>query len=315
MKKNKIRTQSSKNFAKTDKNKHAGKILIKDNDLSVVDCVSCGFKHIIPFPSTKKLEKLYKQEFYSRDKPDYFKNAKEDLSWWMATYNNYYSLFEKHTKGRKILDIGSGPGDFLLCGKKRGWEVLGIEPSVAAWKYSKKRKLSVINNFFNYEAVKQQGSFDVINAAMVLEHVPNPISFIEDMKKLLKPNGLIAIYSPNDFNPLQEILHKNLKFTPWWVIPQHHLNYFDINSIKIILTKFGFEVLESLGTFPMEFFLLSGTNYVKNNKIGRKCQEIRKTFEMNIYKHDPSILNTLYTSLIANNIGRSFFIIAKNKSS
>ena len=295
------------------KKQHKGKVLDKKNGFSVIECASCGFKHISPLPSGKEIAQLYKKDFYSKEKPNYFKNAKEDFLWWMTTYNNYYSLLEKHTKGRKILDIGSGPGDFLACGKKRGWKVLGIEPSIVACEYSQDRKLPVLNNFFTYEAVRKYGPFDVIHASLVLEHIPNPISFIKDMKKALKPNGLLAIYCPNDYNPLQEILRKKLKFQPWWIAPEHHLNYFDAISMKKLLGKLNFKTIEILGTFPMEFFLLSGFNYVGNNKLGRKCQKVRKTFEMNIYKNDTNILNALYASLIDKSIGRSFFLIARNK--
>jgi SAM-dependent methyltransferase len=290
---------------------HKGKILDKKDGFSVIDCVSCGFKHIDPLPSDEEVSKLYKQDFYSKEKPSYFKNAKEDFLWWMATYNNYYSTFEKYTKGRKILDIGSGPGDFLVCGRKRGWKVLGVEPSTAAWKYSKKQKLSVVNDFFTYKAMKQYGLFDVIHASMVLEHVSDPVSFIKDMKELLKPSGLLVIYCPNDYNPLQETLRKKLKFQPWWVVPKHHLNYFDLVSMEKLLNRLGFDKLEALGTFPMELFLLGGVNYVVNSKLGKKCHKIRKVLEMSMYKNCPEVLNSLYSSLIEKNIGRSFLLVAK----
>lgn len=293
--------------------KHFGKSLSKKGDFNVIECISCGFKHIDPLPSENELVQLYKQDFYSKDKPDYFKTAKKDYSWWMATYNNYYSLLEKHTRGRKILDIGSGPGDFLICGKKRGWKTSGIEPSHKAWKYSRRKKLSVINDIFRYESIKSYGLFDVIHASLVLEHILDPISFIKDIKKLLKPNGIIALYCPNDYNPLQLLIEKQLKFNPWWIVPKHHLNYFDADSIRKVLSKIGFDVVESLGTFPMEFFLLSGLNYVGDVKIGRKCQTLRKTFEMNMYKNNSEMLNSLYSKLIEENIGRSFFIIAKKR--
>jgi len=293
---------------------HKGKVLDKKEGFSIIECTPCGFKHIDPLLSEEELTKFYEKDFYSKEKPDYFKDTQEDLAWWMATYNNYYSLLEKHTKGRKILDVGSGPGHFLLCGKKRGWDVIGFEPSVEAWKYSKGRKLQVVNNFFNYETAKQYGPFDVIHASMVLEHVPDPISFVEDMKKLLKPNGVVAIFCPNDYNPLQEILQKKLKFKPWWVVPTHHLNYFDVFSMKKLLTKTGLDVVESIGTFPMEFFPLSGLNYVGDNEMGRKCHKTRKVFEMNMYKHGTDLLNSLYASLIEKNMGREFFIIARKKS-
>lgn len=292
---------------------HKGKILHKVKGSSVIECVNCGFKHIIPLPSIEKLTKLYKQDFYTIDKPYYFKNNKTDHEWWTKTYNNYLLLLEKHTKGKKLLDIGSGPGDFLVCAKNRGWKILGIEPSKAAYKYSKNKNLPIINKFFTYDNLKQFGKFDVIHASMVLEHVPDPVSFISDAKKLLKQNGLIAIYCPNDYNSLQELLYKKLKYKPWWVVPKHHLNYFSASSMKDVLTKNGFKTLECLGTFPMEFYLLSGLNYIENDKIGRECQKLRMSFEMNLYKNSPEILNHLYSELMKSNVGRSFFIIARRK--
>lgn len=298
-----------------NKQKHAGNVLIKKDNISVIECNTCGFKHIQPLPTVKELVDLYKEDFYSEDKPSYFKDNKEDFPWWKATYDNYYSNLEENVAGRKILDVGSGPGDFLKCGKDRGWDVLGIEPSKAASEYSKKRELPIINDFFKYDLVKERGPFDVVHASLVLEHVPDPISFIHDMKKVLKHGGLLAIYSPNDFNALQDILIKNLKFEPWWVVPEHHLNYFDVSSMNKVLSHAGFEVIKVIGTFPMEYFLLSGSNYVGNAEVGRKCQETRKLFEMNMYmsKRGTEVLNSLYSQLIENNIGRSFFMIAKAK--
>jgi hypothetical protein len=83
--------------------------------------------------------------------------------------------------------------------------------------------------------------------------------------------------------------------------------------MKKLLSKLGFETVETLGTFPMEFFPLSGSNYVGNDELGRKCQKTRKTFEMNMYKNGSEIINTLYSTLMEKNIGRSFFLIAQNK--
>jgi len=292
---------------------HKGKILDKKDGFSVIECTSCGFKHIDPLLSDEELEKFYKKDFYSKGKPNYFKETKEDLSWWMATYNNYYSLFEKYTKGRKILDVGSGPGHFLFCGKKRGWDVLGIEPSIDAWEYSKRRKLPVVNDFFSYDALKDYGPFDVVHASMVLEHVPDPIKIIKEIKKLLKPGGLLAIFCPNDYNPLQLIIKDELNLKPWWFSPGHHLNYFGFESMKKLISKNGFEIKEAIGTFPMEFFILSGNNYVGNHSLGRKCHKERKKFEMNIYAKNKELLNTIYRVLGSKNIGWEFMVIARKK--
>lgn len=293
--------------------KHFGKTLDKKDGVRVIDCRSCGFAHVSPLPSDAELKQFYEQEFYQHERPNYFTETKEDLPWWMATYRNYYELLERRAKGRTLLDIGSGPGHFLACGKKRGWKTVGIEPSTPAARYSEKRGLTTVNDFFSYDRAKNLGTFDVVHAAMVLEHVPDPIGFITDMKKMLKKGGRIAIFCPNDYNPLQRILREEHGFKPWWVVPKHHLNYFTIESMKRLLAHLGFTIEDVIASYPLETFLLAGKNYVGNHAIGRACHAKRKTFELTLYKKDPAILNDLYTGLAAAGIGREFMIIAKKK--
>ncbi|TSC69828.1 MAG: SAM-dependent methyltransferase [Parcubacteria group bacterium Gr01-1014_49] len=291
--------------------KHSGKTLDKKDGIRVIDCRLCGFAHVSPLPSNEELKQFYEQEFYQHERPNYFTETKEDLPWWMATYHNYYGLFERRTKGRTLLDIGSGPGHFLLCGSKRGWKTVGIEPSGPAARYSNKRGLATVNDFFSYDRAKKLGTFDVVHAAMVLEHVPDPIGFIEDMKRMLKKGGRVAIFCPNDYNPLQRILRDERGFAPWWVVPKHHLNYFTIESMKRLLAHLGFTIEDVVGTYPLETFLLAGKNYVGNHAVGRACHAKRKALELALYKKDPAILNDLYTGLAAAGIGREFMIIAK----
>ena len=64
----------------------------------------------------------------------------------------------------------------------------------------------------------------------------------------------------------------------------------------------------------MEFFLLSGDNYVGNNELGRKCHFKRKTFEMNMYKYGKEQLNMIYKALADVGIGREFVVIGRVKN-
>ena len=292
-------------------NGHRGKILDKKNNFEVIDCERCGFKHAIPIPSDKELEEFYGKEFYSRVKPKYFSDYEEDLEWWMAAYRNHYNLLAKHTVGRRLLDIGSGPGYFLKCGREMGWDVLGFEPSKDAAEYSSKLGVEVVNDFFPGETIKKYGKFDAIYMKTVIEHIPDPEKLLRDAKNALVPGGVLCIISPNDYNPLQKILRENLGFEPWWVSPPQHINYFDFKSIQSVLIRQGLSVVDSLGTFPMEFFLLSGINYIGDAKVGRQCQSRRKIFELNMSARNPDILNDIYRFLGAKNIGREFILIAK----
>ncbi|NIA23059.1 MAG: methyltransferase domain-containing protein [Proteobacteria bacterium] len=292
---------------------HTGPILDSVKGFDVIECEVCGFKHIIPIPTPEELEKLYEEEFYSTEKPNYFKDTEEDLEWWETTYRNYYQLFEKYCpkESRRLLEIGSGPGYFLKCGKELGWDVLGFEPSKQAYEYSQKFGISVVNEFFSENNADKYGKFDVVYMNTVIEHLPDPISLIKATKIVLNPNGIVCIIAPNDYNLLQNILRENLGYEPWWVVPHHHINYFDFKSIKKLLERLGFEIVESTGTFPMEFFLLSGDNYVGDDKLGRECHFKRKIFEANMYKYGREQLNMIYKALAKQGIGREFVVVGR----
>jgi SAM-dependent methyltransferase len=294
---------------------HQGEVVDSAKGFDVIECQTCGFKHVIPIPTLEELDKLYKDKFYSTEKPRYFKDVEEDLEWWEMTYRNYYQLFEKYCqkKGRRLLEIGSGPGYFLKYGRELGWNVLGFEPSKQAYEYSQKFGVKVANEFFNETSAGKYGKFDAVYMNTVIEHLPDPASLISTTKSVLNPNGIICIISPNDYNPLQNILRDNLTYEPWWVAPPQHINYFDFESIKKLLERLGFEIIESTGTFPMEFFLLSGDNYVGNDELGRKCHFKRKIFEGNMYKYGNEYLNSIYKFLAANGIGREFVVIGRVK--
>jgi SAM-dependent methyltransferase len=294
---------------------HAGAVLDSVNGFDVIECETCEFKHVIPIPTSEELDKLYKEDFYSTEKPRYFKDVEEDLEWWELTYRNYYQLFEKYcpNENRRLLEIGSGPGYFLKCGKELGWDVLGFEPSKQAYEYSQKFGVSVVNEFFSEGNAEKCGRFDVVYMNTVIEHLPDPISLIKSIKNVLNPNGIICVISPNDYNPLQSILREKLGYEPWWVAPPQHINYFDFESVKGLLERRGFEIVDFTGTFPMEFFLLSGDNYVENDELGRKCHFKRKRFEANMYKYGKEYLNEIYKALADKGIGREFVVIGRVK--
>ena|SRR3989344_3256252 len=290
---------------------HNGPIFDSTGRFNVIECATCKFKHVAPFPEKEELNTLYKENFYSTEKPKYFESVETDLEWWMETYCSYYNLFENYTEGKRLLDIGSGPGYFLKCGEEMGWETLGIEPSPQAYEYAGKMGLKVLNDFFSEDIAKKIGFFDVVYMNTVIEHVLDPRALIENARKVLKRGGLLCVVSPNEYNPLQMILKEKLGFSAWWVAPPQHINYFDFQSIGNLLKNSGFEVVENSGTFPMEFFLLAGANYVGNDEIGKKCHKKRMEFEINMLKHGKDILKDFYKFLARNNIGREFLVLAK----
>ncbi len=290
---------------------HAGPVVVTVDGYDVIDCQSCGFRHIDPLFSDDDLKKFYNGEFYEKERADYFSRAEADKQWWMLRYRHYYEILENHTAGRRLMDIGSGPGYFLEAGRDRGWEVLGFEPSHIAAEYTAKRGIAVVNDYFSVGKARDHGTFNVISLNLVLEHLRDPIALIEEARRMLAPGGLLLIISPNDFNPLQMILWRHCGYKPWWVVPRHHLNYFDVESADTFLQARGFETLHQETSYPMEFFLLAGRNYVGNDSLGRECHRERMALETSLFRHEPALMRNLARSWNSQRIGREFIILGR----
>lgn len=155
---------------------HCGEVVKSVNNFDVIECQRCGFKHIIPIPTSEELEKAYQHDYYTQEKPLYFERHREDLEWWNLVYSERYEILERHLgEGRRrILDIGSGPGFFLLNGKNRGWQVKGIEPSMKAAEHCRGLALDVVTDFFSENTASGLGHFDAVNMSEVLGHIPDP---------------------------------------------------------------------------------------------------------------------------------------------
>ncbi|MGH6829016.1 MAG: class I SAM-dependent methyltransferase [Rhizomicrobium sp.] len=292
---------------------HGGPVIVSVDGRDVIDCRRCQFRHLDPLFSEAELKAFYDAEFYQNERPDYFRHAEEDREWWMLRYHHYYEILETHGPGRRLLDIGSGPGFFLRAGRERGWDVLGFEASPVAAAYARKQDLPVIDGFFSAGEAKGLGVFDAVSMALVLEHVRDPIGLVEEALDLLAPGGLLFVVSPNDFNPLQEVLWKHMGFEPWWVVPQHHINYFDSGSVRAFFLARGLEVLHQESSYPMESFLLAGRNYVGDSTVGRACHKERKAFETALFRHDKATIRALAKSWSQAGIGREFAIVGRKR--
>lgn len=301
----------------TDRNGfvHKGKLVGNSRKFEIIDCELCGFKHAIPLPTFEELANVYSDEYYSIEKPLYIQNYIEDKEWWDVTYKQRFDLFDSHlnSKGRSLLDVGSGPGLFLAKGQELGWKVKGIEPSSQAAEYSREvLKLDIEEKFLDVSLAKNLGKFDVVNLGEVIEHLSDPAGMLKIVNSLLHIGGLISVIAPNDFNPFQELLRDSCNYDSWWIAPPHHLNYFNKDSLIKLLDRCGFEVVHDETTFPIDIFLLMGDNYVGDDKLGRLLHKKRINFDLNLAKNQDlnSKLRKAFSEL---GLGRELFVLARKK--
>ena len=148
----------------------------------------------------------------------------------------------------KILDVGCGLG-FLLSALDDKHEKFGLEVSTYAAEFAK--KYAHIYNSTLEESNIAENSFDVVISHHVIEHVDSPEKFLREIKKVLKPDGYLVIATP-DFSSICAKLFKE-KYR--MLFDKTHVNLFSFQSLKKMLTDFGFEILEvDFPYFDTEYF-------------------------------------------------------------
>jgi 2-polyprenyl-3-methyl-5-hydroxy-6-metoxy-1,4-benzoquinol methylase len=283
---------------------------IKVGEHTIAMDASNTFMQVKNSPSHEALETLYKKEYYNSS---YIDNTIRDLQWWETIYKDKYDTFEKHIQKnrKKILDIGCGSGYFLLYGKKRGWECLGIEPSKKAAQHSQENGLKIINDVFSKKLFSKDEKFDVIHLHHVLEHVKNPIELLKQVHELLNKEGILCVGVPNDFSPLQTILWKKMDFKPYWIAPLHHLNYFNQKSLSKLLKQLNYNIVLQEGSFPMELFLLFGDDYISQPSIGPQMHLKRTKFDKALSQYNNELKRELYQVFAKMGLGRDIVIYAQ----
>jgi len=249
---------------------------------------------------------FYRQQFYTQAKPAYLTRASEEWPYWRRVYR--WRLERLAPPVGKLLDVGAGGGFFLRAARELGWQVCGIEPSEAACAFAREHfNLNLLQGEAEF-VEPREAPFDAIHCAFVLEHIADPIALLHRLFAWLKPSGRIWLEVPNEWNPLQKLLFSQVG-EAWWVVPRHHLNYFDGASLSNALTHSGFQILECYASFPMEAMALAGLNYVSKPELGEQAHAWRMVFESRLLDGEPQLLGKLYQAFYACGIGRTISLL------
>jgi SAM-dependent methyltransferase len=149
------------------------------------------------------------------------------------------------THPRRALEIGCGDGTFLGMLAER-FEVQGVEPSRAAAELARTKTLDVRNEYFDPAAFDRP--FDVVASRFVLEHIFEPHAFIEGIKRVLKPGGLLLLEVPN-----YDLQRKDARFFEFY---REHVFYFDAHTLVGFLYRHGFSLVKSR-VFMKEEYLIA----------------------------------------------------------
>jgi 2-polyprenyl-3-methyl-5-hydroxy-6-metoxy-1,4-benzoquinol methylase len=100
-------------------------------------------------------------------------------------------------KPGKVLDVGCGNGSFLGLMRSAGWDVAGLETDPKAAKLASERLGIPVRTGQLCQETYETGSFDAVTLHHVIEHVYDPPGLMAECRRILKPDGLLVVATPN----------------------------------------------------------------------------------------------------------------------
>lgn len=204
-------------------------VLIKKGGFDIYQCPTCHLAFTYPQPES--IAEQYDSDYfgiYRRRRNFRLRRAVERLK-----------RIELIKQPGRILDIGCSLGYFVEAAKSRGWQASGVEISAAASEEARDFGLDVRTGVLE-EANYPDASFDCVTMWDVLEHVPDPTAHMLEVRRILVPDGIVVIGTPD----LGHMTFR-MKRESWRHLkPSEHIFYFQNTSIARLLAKTGFNLIQ-----------------------------------------------------------------------
>jgi 2-polyprenyl-3-methyl-5-hydroxy-6-metoxy-1,4-benzoquinol methylase len=230
----------------------------------VWQCNNCTVRFTQDVPDQQNISRYYKSENYI----SHSNTNKGILSRIYKTVRNHTletksNLIKKYTvKEGALLDLGAGIGAFLNTMRGKGWDVTGVEPDEGARSQALKYynlKLSQTSEF----TLLPENSFDAITLWHVLEHVHELHPYLDQLKKLLKPNGKLFIAVPNYTSTDASF------YGSYWAaydVPRH-LYHFSLKSIQVLIEQHGLSLTTIKPMWYDSFYISLLSSKYKNGRL------------------------------------------------
>ena len=209
--------------------------------LEIFSCKNCEVLFMEPQLNDEEITLLYSELYYKSwgisgdSENEVSKQMKID------TFLLRLQEIKKYVPTGKVLDIGCATGFFLEAARSLGYDPYGIELSEYSSNIAKRKfgKEAIFNGKLEDCDFKPE-FFDVITMFDLIEHVRIPSEVLADAARLLKPNGIIMITTPDN-----KSLSNKLMGRRWTHYKKEHFYYFDHQSLDYIAKKNNLEILLS----------------------------------------------------------------------
>jgi 2-polyprenyl-3-methyl-5-hydroxy-6-metoxy-1,4-benzoquinol methylase len=201
----------------------------------LLDCPDCGVRFLSDYDADRTW--IYGPEYAawgsSRDREEEESTAaskKEAFSHQLRVLLKYID----DPVGKRLLDIGTGPGFLLEVATGIGFDCRGVELSKHAAATAEKKFPGRIHTGTLEDAGFEPEQFEVITMTDVIEHIARPHSLLVDVQRLLTSGGLFLIITPDTDSWTRRLMGER-----WFQYKYEHVIYWNRRSLQNLLARYG----------------------------------------------------------------------------
>ena len=164
--------------------------------ISIACCQNCGLVQLKDVPNEQDLFEFYKSKYrleYRKQETPGPKHVYRAGELAVSRLKKIVPLIKKNTK---LLDIGSGGGEFTYLASRMGAKASGIDPSSGYLEFGKSH-YSINVEQKQISELDNAQSYQIVTMFHVLEHLQNPLKVVRKVHQILKVGGYFVIEVPN----------------------------------------------------------------------------------------------------------------------
>ena len=248
---------------------------ISKGELSLTFCKNCS---LLQLENSFNPEEMYGENY------GYMSSLNQSIFNHLKNKVNYLKKKIQLNYRDIVIDIGSNDGTFLSFFDKN-FDLIGVDPTIKKFGKRYRQDITKISKFFSKKVVEKyltRKKAKLITSIAMFYDLEDPLKFVRDIHESLDDNGIW--HFEQSYMPY---MIKNISYD---TICHEHLEYYSLKSIKHILDKVGFSIID------IELNSINGGSFALTvAKKHSKFKSNKKIVDWLLYKEDLFKFNDLET--------------------
>lgn len=259
-------------------------------EIEYLQCRSCRLIFPKGIPVEAALPVIYPRNYYAFSETENPNRIVKAIRGWMARRKGRTYTTLVPTPAAEVVDIGCGDGrllDILKASCPQGWNYHGVDWSEQAIERIRRKGYDGLSgDVSQLHLADWEGKFDLVIMHQLIEHVRNPRDVLSNIRRILKPGGVLSVETPDidawDFRLLSR------RYWAGYHIPRHFY-IFAKNNFSELARQVGFEVMSTVSLVNPVFWIHSIQSFCADKPALRRIAKF--------FHHQNVLLLALFTPL------------------